>query len=142
MSIETTAGWLKAAAAIVIGFGLVTVTGALPSASGPMQFMLDAVFWPMDGTPAAQGKEIRLLSAVSGGILVGWGVLLWQLASRLLPREPELARSLILTSVITWFVVDSAGSIAAGASLNALLNVGFLVMFVAPLWRLKEPINA
>lgn len=142
MSFETTQTWLKVASAIVIGFGLVIAISALPAASGPMRFMLDAVFWPVDGAPAGQSHEIRLLSAISGGIMTGWGVLLWQLASRLLPREPELARNLILTSIITWFVIDSAGSIAAGVSLNALLNVGFLAMFVAPLWRLKEPLNA
>lgn len=35
-------------------------------------------------------------------------------------------------SVGTWFVVDSSMSFAAGAPLNALLNVSFLALFCLP----------
>ena len=44
-------------------------------------------------------------------------------------------RCIILTGVIVWFVIDSAGSIVAGAPFNAVMNVGFLLMFEIPiLW--------
>lgn len=135
MSHETTQNWLKVASAVVIAFGIMMAVSALPAAAASSGLLLDLIFWPLDGAQSGTGSETRLLSAISGGILTGWGLLLWQLTTRLYPREPELARSLILTSIGVWFIVDGIGSIAAGAPLNAALNVGFLLLFFVPLWR-------
>jgi hypothetical protein len=59
----------------------------------------------------------------------------WLIATRLYPREPQLARTLILASVGCWFVVDGIGSTLAGAQGHVALNVVFLALFVVPLWR-------
>ena len=45
---------------------------------------------------------------------------------------------LILGSVALWFLIDSTGSLAAGAPLNILGNLVFLAMF---LWPLRRPIH-
>ncbi len=132
---QTTVTWLKAASAIVVGFGLIGVLGAYPATSGFARIMVDLAFWPVDGTPAAVSADGRLLWAISSGVLAGWGVMIWMIAAQLYPREPVLARSMILTGVFTWFVIDSAGSVLAGAPMNAVYNVGFLALFVVPLWR-------
>lgn len=141
MSHEKTVNWLKAASGIVIGFGLVTVLGALPATSAPVILLVDLVFWPVDDLQRVSAPETRLLWAISGGILTGWGVLLWQISTRLYPQDPALARTLILSSVSVWFVVDSLGSIAAGAPLNAVLNIGFLLLFFVPLRRPVEELR-
>lgn len=135
MSQGKTESWLKIASAVVIGFGIAMVASSLPAISSSTGILLDLIFWPLDGRQTAGAPEVHLLSAICGGILTGWGLLLWQLTTRLYPRDPELARSLILTSVGTWFVVDGIGSVMAGAPLNAALNIGFLLLFVVPLWR-------
>ncbi|CAN0605459.1 unnamed protein product, partial [Ectocarpus sp. 12 AP-2014] len=79
MSHEKTIGWLKAASAIVIAFGLLMLLGAHPATSAPMALLADVIFWPLDGQEAVSAPETRLLGAIAGGILCGWGVLLWQL---------------------------------------------------------------
>lgn len=135
MSNQATVTWLKVASAIVIGFGLLMAPASIPAASGPTGLLIDLVFWPVDGAEGLPSAEMRLLCAITGGLLVGWGAMIWLVATRLYPREPTLARSIILTSVVAWFVVDSLGSAAAGAALNVALNVGFLLLFVLPLWR-------
>ena len=135
MSIHAAASWLKGACAVLIGFGIVIALAALPGLATPIAFLVDLVFWPVDGMPTASGPEARLWRAICGGLLIGWGLMIWLIVSRLLPREPALARRLVLSGIGAWFVVDSLGSIAAGAPLNAALNVGFLLAFVAPLWR-------
>ena len=135
MSSERTVTFLKWASAIVIGFGLLVFLGARPETSGPVGFMADLVFWPVDGAQDVNAPEMRLFSAVSGGMLAGWGLLLWQVSTQLYPREPELARRMILSSIGVWFIIDSTGSILAGAPLNAVLNIGFLLAFVIPLRR-------
>lgn len=142
MTQAQTLNWLKAASAIVIAFGLVMTLGAMPATSAPVALLVDLVFWPLDGQQRVSAPETRLLWAISGGILTGWGLLLWQLSTRLYPRDPRLARSLILTSISVWFVVDSLGSVLAGAPLNAAFNVGFLLLFFIPLWRPVEQADA
>ena len=138
MTNPTTQTWLKVASAIVIGFGLLGLLGTIPAIAAPTRLLTDLVFWPVDGAPASTAPEIRLLWGILAGLLCGWGLLLWQIATRLVPRDPELARSLILTSIVTWFVIDSAGSVLAGAPVNALLNVGFLLLFIVPLSRGRQ----
>lgn len=138
MTHAKTVNWLKAASAIVIAFGVIMTLGSMPATSAPVALLVDLVFWPLDDRQTVSAPETRLLWAISGGILTGWGLLLWQLSTRLYPREPRLARSLILTSISVWFVVDSLGSVLAGAPLNAALNLGFLLLFFLPLRRPVE----
>lgn len=131
-------GVLKFGSALVIGFGVVIALTAYPPTDGIAEFLLDIVLWPADGAQNISSPEMRLLGAVAGGVMVGWGVLLWIVATRLYPKEPALARMMILASVGTWFAVDSTASIVAGVSLNALLNVSFLLLLALPVMRVSD----
>lgn len=126
---------LKFGSALVVGFGILIALAAHPGTAGPARFLLDLIIWPIDGVGNTSAPEMRLLSAVSGGVMVGWGILLWQISTRLYAKDPELAKSLILTSIAAWFIVDSSASLLAGVPLNALLNTSFLVVFGWPLLR-------
>ncbi|MGI9410175.1 MAG: hypothetical protein ACR2OV_08875, partial [Hyphomicrobiaceae bacterium] len=68
-------GILKFGSALVVGFGVVIAMAAYPPTAGIARFLLDLVIWPVDGVQAISGPEMRLLSAVSGGVMVGWGIL-------------------------------------------------------------------
>ncbi len=127
---------LKAGAVLLMLFGLVVAAAAVPTLSAPTVFLLDLALWPLDGAQSLAAPESRLLCAVGGGMLVGWGALLFLVVDRLSAADGALVRKMVLVSVSSWFVVDSAGSIAAGAPMNALFNVGFLALFALPL--LKE----
>lgn len=135
MTPQTTVTILKAGSAIVVGFGILTAFAAFPPTAEPTRLLADMIFWPPDGAETGAASETRLFSAITGGVLVGWGVLLWLLVTRVFPRDPETARFMILASVGTWFVVDGLGSFAAGAPINVVLNTGFLALFVLPLIR-------
>jgi len=123
----------KIASALVIGVGIVLALAALPATAGVTALLADLIFWPYDGYPALDSSATRLLAAISGGVMVGWGVLLWQVATRILPVDAALGASLIRTSAIAWFAVDSIASVLAGAPLNVVLNVVFLAAFLVPL---------
>jgi len=124
---------IKAASALVIVVGAVLALAALPATSGPTALLADLIFWPLDGHPALVAPAPRLLAAISGGVMVGWGVLLWTVATRVLPVDVALGASVIRTSVITWFAVDSLASVLAGAPVNVVLNAVFLAAFLVPL---------
>lgn len=126
--------WLKVASGLVIGFGLLMALASTKLMAAPTSLLLDLIFWPADGSQTISSSTNHFLSAIAGGLMTGWGVLLWLLVTRLYPRDPDLTRSLITASASAWFLVDSLGSIAADASLNVLLNLSFLVLFMLPLW--------
>jgi hypothetical protein len=95
---------------------------------------MDALQWPLDGAQNVASKESRVLSAVLGGIACGWGLLLYLLASGPIAKGDRDARSMFVGSVVTWFVIDSLASLAAGWPLNLLLNAGFAALLLVPFW--------
>lgn len=137
-SIQTT---LKLASTAVVGVGLVLALAAHPATAGITTLLADVIFWPFDGQPTLDAPAARLLAAISGGVIVGWGALLWMVATRILPLDPALAATLVRASLIAWFAVDSTASILAGAPLNVVLNAVFLAAFLVPLGMLagKSP---
>lgn len=141
MNLQTTVTQLKCACGVVIGFGLLTALAAWPVLNLPTLWLIDLMFLPFDGQQNLNSSESRILSAILGGILVGFGVLQWLVVTKLFVREPALARHMILTSMGAWFVVDCTASVIAGAPFNAVMNVPFLLLFVVPLWRVSDQVR-
>lgn len=129
---------LKVASAAVMGVGVVVALSAFSATALLTNILADLVFWPFDGRQAVDTQTARLLAAIGGGVMFGWGLLLWQLATQLMPKDPVLAASLIRTSIVAWFVLDSTCSVLAGAYLNVAMNVGFLALFLVPLAQMKR----
>ena len=127
--------WLRITAVVVGSFGPVFFLGTMPRTSEPARLTLDILSWPVDGATTYASPDTRFLSAVTGGFLLGWGVMIWQLASSVHDAAPEAVRRTVLTSLLAWFLLDSAGSIASGNPSNAAFNVLVLLIAVGPLWR-------
>jgi hypothetical protein len=102
-----------------------------------MAYLLDLVFFPLDGAQTLSDPPTRLFSAIGGGVMAGWGCTIWMIITRLGPRDPDLSRALILVGLWAWFIVDSTGSILSGAHWNAVANIGFLLIFLIPAWQLR-----
>ncbi len=128
---------LKAAAVFVALTGLLFSAGAMTSTDFGVRFLLDIVFFRVGEGPAALEESHRLVNAVLGGVMVGWGAMIWLLVDRFLARSPGDVKRVLVIGLATWFVVDSAGSIASGGWLNAILNVGFVAPFILPLHRIR-----
>lgn len=139
MPTDRTAARLKLAAALVVIVGLLIALGAHPATAWPAILLADVTFWPLDGAQSLAAPETRLAYAVLGGVMAGWGATIWLIADRLYARDPATARGLVLAGLAVWFVTDSAASLAAGAPLNLVVNVGFLAVFLAALGRRSGP---
>jgi multisubunit Na+/H+ antiporter MnhB subunit len=139
MSLDSRIRWLRIASVVTVGFGFLLAMAAIPAMGGPAQFLLDLIYFPIDGAQAVDSSAARLLNAITGGLMTGLGVITFLIAGELLPREPALARRILLAGIGAWFLVDSSMSIAAGAPLNAVFNFGFLLLFYLPLWK---PVDA
>lgn len=101
----------------------------------PARLTLDLLRWPIDGATTYASPDTRFLSALTGGFLFGWGVMVWCLSVWVYDVTPEGVRRSVLVGVSSWFVLDSAGSIASGNVSNAGFNVLVLLLAVGPLWR-------
>jgi hypothetical protein len=127
--------WLKITAVVVGSFGPVFFLGTMESTSELARWTLDLLSWPVDGGTTYQSPDTRFLSALTGGFLFGWGVTIWFLSSNVYDIAPEPVRKSVLTGILAWFVLDSAGSIASGNPSNAVINIVVLLIAVGPLWR-------
>lgn len=127
--------WLKITAIVVGSFGPIFFLGTVAATAEPARLTLDILAWPPDGATTYLSHDVRFLSALTGGFLLGWGVTIWCLQAWVYDAAPEGTRRAVLAGLLAWFVLDSAGSIASGTASNALFNVIVLVLAVGPLWR-------
>ena len=126
--------WLKVTAVVVGSFGPVFFLGTMVSTLEPARFTLDLLSWPLDGATTYDSPDTRFLSALTGGFLFGWGVMIWCLSSWVYDQAPEAVRRAVVAGVLGWFVLDSSGSIASGNPSYAVFNIAVLLIAVGPLW--------
>lgn len=134
MTLTLATKWLKFASFALLFFGIYSALCAVPG-FGIVRVPFLYIVLPAGELTAEIAVETRLLWAILGGICVGWGVMFWLLTTRLLDKETELVRIIMRNAILTWFVVDGLFSMLAGAPLNAVLNISFLLLFIIPVWR-------
>ena len=130
--------WLKVTAVIIGAFGPVFALGSMAATQEPARLSLDILSWPIDGATTYAAADTHFLSALAGGFLFGWGVMIWCLSIWAHDSAPEGVRKAVLAGILAWFVLDSAGSIASGNPSNAGFNIIVLFLAVGPLWRPAE----
>jgi hypothetical protein len=96
-------------------------------AASPAHPLLAAGFgpfaWP-EPAPAEIGAWGRIGLVIAGALTAGWGVSLHQVA---VGRSDRAS----VAGLLTWFVLDSTGSVTTGWVGNVALNVLFALAFVA-----------
>ena len=126
--------WLKVTAVGIACFGPVMFFGTMDSTNEAARLSMDFLAWPIDGAEQIDNSGSKLLSALLGGFLFGWGMMIWFLSDEVYDAAPEKVRKAVLIGVLSWFFLDSAGSIAGGNASNAFFNVPILFFLVGPLW--------
>lgn len=127
--------WLKITAFIVGSFGPIFFLGTMLASSEPARWSLDLLSFPLDGVQSYNAPTTRFLSALTGGFLFGWGIMIWCLQKWVYDLAPEGIRKSVLFSLLSWFCLDSAGSIASGNASNAFFNIIVLLIAAGPLWK-------
>ncbi|HSG91425.1 MAG TPA: hypothetical protein VLA56_19570 [Pseudomonadales bacterium] len=127
--------WLRFTAIVVGSFGPVFFLGSMLATAEPARLSLDILAWPVDGAQSFASADTRFLSALTGGFLLGWGVMIWCLAGAAHDAAPEAVRRAVVTGLLAWFLLDSAGSVASGTASNVVFNLLVLLLAVGPLWR-------
>lgn len=117
---------------------LIFASGAFAPIDGASVFLHDLLDWPLDGGTAEYTKEARWFSAIGGGVFAGLCVLFYTVVAPLVEQGSRLAVRGVIASMLVWFVIDSAGSIAAGVPANAVFNVAFLAMLIGPILAIRR----
>ena len=136
MSPKSAAQTLKIVGWALVAMSLMFAAAAWPPLSGPTLMFYDLVDWPVDGVEAF-AQETRLFSAILGGGFASLGMMMVLIVAPAVARGDEAIRRSAIIAILTWFVVDSTGSIASGVPGNAVLNSVFLAVFLAPLIMVK-----
>lgn len=117
---------------------LVFASGAFAPIDGLSVWLLDFLDWPLDGATAVYTEEARWLSAISGGLFAGLCVLFYMVVAPLIEQGSRMAARGVIASMLVWFIIDSAGSIAAGVPANAAFNVLFLAIMIGPVLLIRR----
>lgn len=126
--------WLIISAIIIGSFGPIFALGSMESTSELARWTLDFLSWPLDGLQTYSDPTTRFLTALTGGFLFGWGVMVFCLRQWVYDVAPEAIRKTLLTSAFCWFFLDSAGSWASGNPSNVFFNVIVLLAVIGPMW--------
>jgi len=127
--------WLIITAIVIGSFGPVFALGSMEATSELARWTLDFLSWPLDGAQTFSDPTTRFLSALTGGFLFGWGIMVLCLRQWVYDAAPEGVRKSVLAGILAWFFLDSAGSWASGNPSNVFFNVIVLLLCVGPLWR-------
>ncbi|WP_298427594.1 hypothetical protein [uncultured Kordia sp.] len=126
--------WLKTSAIAVSAYALLFFIGSIKSLRKPIEVVLDLSEWPFDGLQNYDAQTTVLLSAILGGVMFGWAILIW-LLSNIYERESESIRKAVVISLMTWFIIDSLGCILSGNVSNSITNIALILVLVGPLWK-------
>ena len=117
--------------------GLIFASGAYQPIEGASRLMHDLIDYPVDGSIDSFTREARWFGAIGGGVVVGLAVLFLLVIAPLIEAGRREIHRGVIVSLLAWYVVDSAGSIAAGVPANAVLNTFLFVSFVGPILAIR-----
>lgn len=126
--------WLNVTALVIASFGPVFFLGTMLETKFLSTLTMDFLSFPVDGSFTGEDKDTRFLSAITGGFLFGWGMMVYFLKIWVFDASPEGVRKAVLFGLFSWFVLDSAGSIASGNWQNAVINIFVLLLAAGPLF--------
>ncbi|WP_298256461.1 hypothetical protein [uncultured Litoreibacter sp.] len=134
MEIQTMSRRLKIVGVVNLIFGAICALAALPALNMPAMMFADLVIWPIGAGVDGTSPVARLMLAIAGGVIAGLGAIWFAASGKPCEEAPMAVRKMLTAGALTWFVIDSTGSLLAAAPLNVLGNAGYLLLLLWPVW--------
>jgi hypothetical protein len=83
---------------------------------------------------------IKLVHAVLGAVMVGWGALILMVLLTTFRQNLAIGCKTIAFSALAWFIPDTTYSLISGFWQNAVFNLLFALLFATPLIALQKHI--
>ncbi len=133
MSLNTRANFLMVVSII---FGIYSLLWGLAPFAGfniPARFILDFSDWPIDNLSAPLDRNTMWLSAIAAGLLGAVSIFLGRIVVPALKEGNRPVIHATILAMMVWYILDSAGSMAAGVSSNVVFNSIYLALVLIPL---------
>ena len=138
MSLNTRANFLMVVSIIFAIYSLLWGLAPFVAFNLPARLILDFSDWPIDSLSTPLDKNTMWLSAIGAGLL---GAVSIFLGGIVVPALKEGNRPIIhatILAMMVWYIIDSAGSMAAGVSSNVFFNSIYLALVLTPLVFIKN----
>lgn len=127
--------WLQVVLAAVFVYSLLLVFAG--SVAGTMFSWFG--FGPSESINTEEVRDyLRLPYMVLGAVMAGWVILMIQIVRGPLREGSPWAWTVLVRSLILWFVLDTAMSLVIGYPTHALFNLPFALALALPLYRLRS----
>lgn len=133
MTTETSAKFMMIVAITFLIYSLLWALAPYPSINLPARLILDIADWPVDDFREPLDRNTRWLSAIGAGVLAAISVFLGGVVVPAIKRSDSSVIRTTIFAMGLWYIIDSAGSIAAGVASNVLFNSVYLALVLIPL---------
>jgi hypothetical protein len=130
---------------IIVTFSVLLLGISMVLLPDPTQKLFNLlILGSIEGNPTfneAAITYIKLVYAVLGALMFGWGMLLLYILLGSFRRGEAEGWRMMTLSVTAWFIPDTGYSLWSGFWQNAVLNLGFAIAFAIPLIATYKALN-
>ncbi len=137
MTPKTAATTTKYVAYGFIAFAIIWGLAPYQGVSEPARLLLDLLDWPFGNAPPELTRSEMWLSSIGAGLTFAISIMLLGIVGPAIEKGDRKTIRTTLWAFIAWFVVDGAGSAAAGVPSNVFFNTILLVAILIPLLMVR-----
>ena len=138
MSLKTRSKFMMVIAVVFFIYSVLWALAPYPSINLPARLILDLADWPLDNLAKPLDRNTQWLSSIAAGILAAVSIFLGGIV---VPAIKEGNISIVRTTIVamvTWYLIDSIGSVASGVASNVFFNSIYLILILTPLLGIKH----
>lgn len=137
MSLEKRAKLMQLVGIIVSGYALLWALAPYDAINWPARFILSLSTANLSILAEPLTTHVKWLSAIGAGLLVAVAIFCYGIIAPAILKKDFNTLKFFKIAMITWYLIDSIGSLAAGVWLNILFNTIFLLILLLPVWSIK-----
>lgn len=103
----------------------------------PARVLLDILDWPFGDAAPEIDRSAMWLSSIGAGLVVAVSIMLLGIVVPAVEAGDRKTIRVTIWAFVAWYVVDGAGSVAAGVASNVFFNSIFLAAILIPLLMVR-----
>ena len=125
--------WLFSLGLVFVVVGLTVALMGFITSIGPLNRMVDPIFWGKQPVPEPAVNFQRWIYGVLMATMAGWGVFIAFVAHYPFRNKEKWAWNCLVMGSLVWYLPDTSLSLYFGVTFNAVANTIFLAAVVLPL---------